>query len=306
MAMFMLRRIASLALVVWIIITITFLMLNNVKGGPLDGERQFSPEVMENLRQKYNLDASLWERYWTYLGNVARFDFGPSYVYRDMTVNEIIQDNWSASALLGLLSVAISLLVGVPIGVISALRQNRFIDHLSMFGAILCVSVPNFVLAAVLIHVFVNKLNWIQLGWGGPQHVILPALALSAFSLAYITRMTRASMLETLRSDYIRTARAKGLSMGQAVTRHALRNALLPVVTYLGPLLAAVTMGSFVVEKFFGIPGLGRYFVLGIENRDHGVVLALAILYSTLLVSMNTIVDILYAYIDPRIDLKRS
>lgn len=306
MTIFLIRRAVSLILVVWLIVTVTFLMLNNVKGGPLDKERQFPPEVLANLRQKYNLDAPLWNRYWTYMGKIVRFDFGPSYVYEDKTVNDIIRENWGASALLGGLSVLISLIIGIPVGVVSALRQNRMVDHLSMFGAILCVSVPNFVLAALLIHIFVNKLGWITLSWGKPQHLILPALSLSAFSLAYITRMTRASMLETLRSDYIRTARAKGLSMSQAVVRHALRNALLPVVTYLGPLLAAVATGSFVVEKFFGIPGLGRYFVMGVENRDHGVVLGLAILYSFLLVSMNVIVDILYAFIDPRIDLKSS
>ena len=301
MAWFIIRRLCALVAVLWVIVTATFLLLNSVKGGPFDRERRFPPQVEKNLRARYHLDEPPWSRYRRYLGGVARFDFGPSFTYEDKTVNDIIRDNWGASALLGVISVILSLAIGVPVGVISALRQNRLADHLAMFGAIVCVSVPNFVLAAALIYVFVNRLHWLPLGWGGPRQMILPCLSLAAFSLAYITRMTRASMLETMRSDYVRTARAKGLSLAQAVVRHALRNALLPVVTYLGPLIAGVATGSFVIESFFGIPGLGRYFVLGIGNRDHGVVLGLAILYSALLVTMNTVVDIVYAWLDPRI-----
>ncbi|MCX7048436.1 MAG: ABC transporter permease [Candidatus Sumerlaeota bacterium] len=301
MIFFIGRRAISLVLVLWVIVTVTFALLNTVKGGPFDKERRFSPEVEKNLRARYHFDEPIWKRYGRYIGAVSRFDFGPSFYYEDKTVNDIIRQNWSTSATLGIISVLISLSLGIPIGVIAALRQNRWVDHLSMFGAIVCVSVPNFVLAAILIHFFVNKLGWQLLGWASWKNAILPSLALSAFSLAYITRMTRASMLETIRSDYVRTARAKGLSMSQAVIRHALRNALLPVVTYLGPLIAGVTTGSFVVESFFGIPGLGRYFVMGLNNRDHAVVLGLAVLYSSLLVAMNTLVDILYAWLDPRI-----
>jgi len=303
MFVFVAKRIVSLILVLWIIVTVTFLMLNAVKGGPFDRERRFPPAVEKNLRARYRLDDTLWQRYWAYIGGVVRFDFGPSFIYEDKTVNDIIRDNWAKSAMLGVISVLISLSLGVPAGVAAALNQNRLADQATMFVSIVFVSVPNFVLAAILIHIFVNKLRWVPLGWGGPERMILPSLSLSAFSLAYIARMTRASMLETMRSDYIRTARAKGLSRTRAVVRHALRNALLPVVTYLGPLLAAVATGSFVIETFFGIPGLGRYFVYGIENRDHGVVLGLAVLYSTLLVTMNTIVDVLYVWLDPRIKL---
>lgn len=300
---FILKRFLGLIVVLWLIVTATFGLLCAVKGGPFDQERALPPAVEANLRARYNLDAPAWERYAAYLGSVVRLDLGPSYQYEDKTVNDIIRDNAPASAILGLISVLLSLAIGVPVGVLSALKQNRWQDHASMFAAILCVSVPNFVLAALLIHVFVARLGWAEMGWGGARHVILPSIALSAFSLAYITRMTRASMLETMRSDYVRTARAKGLSLTQAVVRHALRNALLPVVTYLGPLVAAVATGSFVVETFFSIPGLGRYFVMGVSNRDHGVVLGLAIFYSVILVTMNTLVDIAYAWLDPRVKL---
>lgn len=303
MLFFILRRFASLVVVLWAIVTVTFLLMNTVKGGPFDRERVFPPAIEQNLRARYRLDDPLWKRYAAYLGNVARLDLGPSMVYEE-SVNDIIRQNWRASALLGLVSVVISLGVGAPIGVAAALRQNRLLDQVSMFGAILCVSVPNFVIAALLIHVFVYRLKWLPLGWGGPGQVILPSLSLSAFSLAYIARMTRASMIEVLRADYVRAARAKGYSTAQVVVRHALRNALMPVVTYLGPLVAAVATGSFVIERFFGIPGLGRYFVLGVENRDHGIVLGLAILYSMVLVTMNTFVDIAYAWLDPRIQLR--
>jgi len=304
MAVFILRRLAALVAVIWVIVTVTFILLNTVEGGPYDSERRaLSPAVEKNLRARYKLDLTPWRRYWSYMAHTARFDLGPSFQYEDTTVNDIIREKFPYSALLGVLSVFISLGAGVPVGVVSALKQNRWTDHLSMFGAIVCVSVPNFVLAALLIHVFVNKLGWLRLGMEGPQSLILPSLSLAAFSLAYITRMTRASMLETMRSDYVRTARAKGLSVAQAIVRHALRNALLPVVTYLGPLIASVATGSFVIEYFFGIPGLGKYFVLGVQNRDHGVVLGLAIFYSAILVTMNTIVDIAYAWLDPRIKL---
>lgn len=304
MRAFILRRVLSLLLILWAIVSVTFLLLNSVEGGPYDSERRaLSPAVERNLRARYRLDDPLWRRYFSYLSQMARLDLGPSFQYEDKTVNDIIRDNAGKSIALGLLSVAISLAIGVPVGVAAALRQNRLIDHASMLGAIVCVSVPNFVVAAILIHVFVYRLRWAPLGWGGLGHMILPALSLSAFSLAYITRMTRASMLETLRAEYVRVARAKGLSMGSAVVRHALRNALLPVVTYLGPLVASVATGSFVIETFFGIPGLGRYFVLGVANRDHGIVLGLAVCYTATLVIMNTLVDVVYAWLDPRIEL---
>ncbi|MGE5529320.1 MAG: ABC transporter permease [Patescibacteria group bacterium] len=296
------RRLVSMVVVLWVIMTVTFLFMHLIPGGPFTREKKLPAQIMKNIEARYHLNDPLIKQYYDYIRNLLRGDLGPSYTYEGRTVNEIIADGFPVSATLGLTAVAIALLIGIPAGIISSLYRSKWQDNAAMLAATIFVSVPNFILASLLMLVFALKLRWFPAAmWGEPSQVVLPAVALTGFPTAFISRLSRSSMVEVMQQDYIRTARAKGLSRFAVVIRHALKNALIPVVTYLGPLLAAILTGSFVVENIFAIPGLGRYFVTSIYNRDYTVILGVTIFYSTLLVVLNFVVDLTYAWIDPRI-----
>jgi len=283
--------------------TLTFGLMQLTPGGPWDREKPVPREVREALDRKYGLDKPVWQQYVDYLvGVVTRFDFGPSYTSRSRTVNDIIGDFFPVSLSLGLMAMAVGTLLGVSLGVLSALRHNSWIDHLAMVFAIGGVSVPAFVVGPLLVIVFALGLGWVPTqGWGRPEQAILPVLTLALLPAALLARYTRAAMLEVTRMDYIRTARAKGLSERAIVVRHALRNALIPVTTVAGVLLATVITGSFYVELIFNIPGLGRYFVTAVTNRDYPVLMGVTLLFASTIAIVNLLVDLLYGYLDPRI-----
>ena len=297
-------RILSMVLVLWVIITVTFVLMHAIPGGPFTAEKALPEAVMKNIEARYRLNDPLPKQYVDYWANLLQGDLGPSFKYESRTVNEIIAEGFPVSAELGLIAVSFSVLIGVPAGMAGALYQNRWPDHLVMLLATVGISVPSFILATVLIYIFAL---WLQLlpaaMWGSPEYVILPALALAGMPTAFNARLTRSSMLEVLAQDYIRTARAKGIAPLKILWLHALKNALLPVVTYLGPMIAAIFTGSFVIESIFAIPGLGRHFVTSIYNRDYTVILGITVFYSALLVLMNFLVDLAYLWLDPRIKM---
>lgn len=287
------------------ITTATFVLMHSIPGGPFTSERNLPPAVMRNIEERYHLNDPLWVQYVDYLKNLAQGDLGPSFKYESRTVNDIIKESFPISVELGALSVAIAAAVGIPVGVTSALHQNKWPDYLAMFLGTLGISVPSFILSTLLIYVFALKLELLPAAmWEGFEYMILPAISLAGLPTAFIARLMRSSMLEALSQDYIKTAKAKGLSTFVIIHRHALKNALIPVVAYLGPLIAAVFTGSFIVESIFAIPGLGRHFVTSIYNRDYTVILGVTVFYSTLLVFLNFLVDIVYVLIDPRIKLE--
>jgi oligopeptide transport system permease protein len=302
MSRFILRRLAAMLLVLWVVSTLTFVLMKAIPGGPFTAEKRLPPEVLVNLEARYRLNDPLWKQYRDYLWNLVRFDLGPSFKYEDLSVNDIIRQGFPVSAGLGVLALSLALLVGVPTGLVSALRQYSLADYASMLWALLGVSIPSFLLATLFIYVFGLRLHILPAGgWGTPAHALLPAIALGMYPTAFIARLTRSSMLEVIRQDYVRTARAKGLAEVVVTYRHALKNAVIPVVTYLGPITAAVLTGSFVVERIFAIPGLGRHFVTSIYNRDYTVIMGTTVFYSVFLVAMNLLVDVAYGFIDPRI-----
>lgn len=297
-------RFLSLVLVLWVIVTATFILMHAIPGGPFTAEKALPEAVRKNIEARYHLNDPLSKQYADYLGNLLKGDLGPSFKYESRTVNEIISESFPVSAELGMVAVSLSVVIGIPAGMAGALYQNRWPDHLVMLLATFGISVPSFILATVLIYIFALWLNLLPAAmWGSPEFVILPALALAGMPTAFIARLTRSSMLEVLSQDYIRTARAKGLNPFTILWRHALKNALLPVVTYLGPMIAAIFTGSFVIESIFAIPGLGRHFVTSIYNRDYTVILGITIFYSFILVIMNFLVDLAYVWLDPRIKL---
>lgn len=307
MTRYVVQRILAMILVIWVVITATFFLMRAIPGGPFDADKKIPESILRNIQARYHLDQPLWKQYLDYLQHVVVWDLGPSYKQEGRTVNDIINDGFPVSATLGGLSLALSLLIGVPAGIISALRQNKWQDYLAMFGSIVLVSVPSFILAALLMYVFALKLRWFPAAlWGKPSNAVLPTLALAGFSLAFLARLTRSSMLEVIQQDYIRTARAKGLAEAAVIYRHMLKNALAPVIAYLGPLAAGVLTGSFVVETIFGIPGLGRYYVTSISNRDYTTVLGTTVFYGILLVVLVFIGDIVTALLDPRIKLEKE
>ena len=291
-------------LVIFIIVSATFLLMHSIPGGPFTGEKSLSPAVIQNIMERYHLNDPLWKQYTDYLMNIVKGDFGPSFKYEDRTVNQIIGDGLPISAVLGFCSALFALVIGIPAGIIAALKQNKWPDYLVMFGATIGISVPNFITATLLIYVFALKLDLLPAAmWGDLSQIIMPTIALAALPTAVIARLTRSSMLEVLGQDYIRTAKAKGLSTFTIIQRHALKNALMPVVTYLGPMIAFILLGSFVIESIFAIPGLGRYFVMSIYNRDYTVILGITIFDAVMLVFLNFVVDIIYVLLDPRIKL---
>jgi oligopeptide transport system permease protein len=293
----------------FVIVTLSFFMMRLAPGGPFSSEKEVPQAVLENLLKKYHLDESLPRQYLRFLGDVLRGDLGPSFTNKDFTVNDLIAQSLPNSIILGLASLAFALVIGVTIGIISALRQNSALDYGSMSVAVMGISIPLFVAGPVLMLIFAVKLKWLPTsGWitgrNGLATLILPAFTLSMPYFAYIARLSRASIVEALRSDYIRTARAKGLSMPVIMVKHVLKGALLPVVSYLGPACAGIVTGSVVVESIFLVPGLGTFFVRSALNRDYTLIMGTIIVYSSILVVMNFIVDIIYGFLDPRISYK--
>lgn len=286
----------------FILLSLAFFLIRVAPGGPFDAERQLPPAIEANLNQKYHLDEPLYRQYARYLWDVARGDFGPSFQYRDLTVNQLIADGFPVSLRLGLMSLLFALLFGVTLGTLAAFRQNSAADYGLMTFAMLGVSIPNYVLAPLMILLFAVYQGWLPAGGlGGWQNYVMPVLALGTAMMAYIARLTRGSMIEVLRSNFIRTARAKGLPMRQVLFRHALPAAMVPVVSFLGPATAGIITGSVVIETIFGIPGLGRYFVQGALNRDYTLVMGVVLFYGMLIILFNFIVDLLYAWLDPRV-----
>lgn len=302
MTAYILRRILWTVPVLFAVLTITFVVMHNVPGGPWDAGKPLPDPARHNLNHEYGLDKPLWEQFELYLINLARGDLGVSFQSRNRPVSEVLAERIPTSAQLGLLALVVSVTVGVGLGVISALHRNSPIDYVASAFATVSASVPSFILGMLLLAVFSGYLHWLpSLGWGTPKGAVMPVLALSPLPTAYIARVTRASMLDVLQQDFVRTARAKGLRERTVVLRHILRNALIPVLSVTGPLAAAFVTGSFIVEKLFSIRGVGWLFVDSISKRDYGVVMGTTLFCATIVVISNLAVDVLYAFVDPRI-----
>ena len=304
MLKYALKRLLGAIPTLLLVIVLAFLMVHAAPGGPFDAERVLPPETREALEAAYNLDQPLHRQFLDYLSGVVRGDFGPSYRYRDYTVSELIGSAFPVSLRLGAAAMLLAIAVGVAAGTIAALKRNSLIDRTVMALAMTGISIPVFVIAPVLVLLLAVKLQWLPAGWSGNEGVgrlLLPVVALALPQIAYIARLTRASMIDVLATDFIRTARAQGLGTAAIIRYHALKPAMLPVLSYMGPAVAAILTGSVVVEEIFGIPGLGQFFVRGALNRDYTLVLGVVIFYATLVIVLNLIVDILYGVIDPRI-----
>ena len=287
-----------------ILLAVAFFLIRVAPGGPFDAERALLPEIEANLRAAYHLDEPLYQQFGRYVWGLLHADFGPSFQYRDFSVTELIMMGFPVSLRLGGSAMALALVLGVTAGSIAALRQNTRADYAVMSASMTGISIPNFVMAPLLILVFAVYLGWLPaggLGDGSPRNLVLPVIALALPQIAYISRLTRGSMIEVLRSNFIRTARAQGLPTHKIVLRHALKPALLPVVSYLGPATAAVITGSVVIEQIFGVPGLGRFFVQGALNRDYTLVMGVVVFYGVLIIAFNLLVDLAYAWLDPKV-----
>jgi oligopeptide transport system permease protein len=302
MALFLIKRLLHGLAVLWVVATLTFVLLRLAPGGPFDRERKLPPEVLANIEAKYHLDEPLFSQYFRYLAGLVRGDLGPSYKYINRGVNEIITDTLPTSALLGLMAMAFALMISFPAGLIAAAFRDSWLDRLSTLAAALGISLPHFILGALLIWLFALQLGWLQAGrWDTVGSVILPTITLGAAPAAYIAALLRATLIETLGEDFIRTARAKGLREHAVWLKHALRHSLVPVLTVIGPVAAALLTGSFVVEYVFAIPGMGRFFITAVTDRDYPLIMGVTLVYTVLLVIANFIVDLLYSYVDPRI-----
>lgn len=305
-----LRRLFQGVITVWFIATATFLAMHNVPGDPLTSDKAVSAEIRANLEAKYGLDEPLSTQYFIYMGNLLQGDFGISFTQKNRQVNDIIREHFPVSATLGILAVVFAALGGVLWGALTALYRNKMPDVVIMFLVILGISVPSFVFAALGQLALVNLNNLLGAavlpvaGWGTVWHMLVPSLVLGLSTMAYLTRLMRSSMLEIIGSDYVRTARAKGLPPTRIFSRHQLRNAILPVITVLGPSIAAITTGGFVVELVFAIPGLGRYFVQAVQQLDYTVIMGTTVFYGAFLVFMVIVVDLLYGWVDPRVRLE--
>jgi oligopeptide transport system permease protein len=299
---FIARRLLETIPVLFVIVTATFFMIRFVPGGPFTAEKAVTPEILRNLEAHYGLDKPLHRQYLDYLGSLLQGDFGPSFKYPNRTVNEIIADKLPVSLELGSLALAIALAFGLTLGVVAAVKRNSFFDYSASSIAMIGICVPTFVLGPLLVLVFAIHLRWFNAsGWYLPIDRVLPAATLGLVYAAYIARLTRGGMLEVLNQDYIRTARAKGASELRVIFRHALRGGLLPVVSYLGPAIAGILTGSFVIETIFQIPGLGREFVNSAFNRDYTLVLGTVILYATLIIALNLVVDVVQVWLNPKL-----
>lgn len=303
--MYIVKRILLAIVTIWVVITVTFFVMHAVPGGPFTGEKAVSETVMQAMEAKYGLDKPLGVQYITYLGDiVTRFDFGPSLKQRGRNVNDIILDGMKTSAKLGLIAAVIALICGVILGSVAALRRNKLIDRIIMIITTAFVSMPSFIMGSLLLIAFAINLKWFPANGASKNGLVLPVITLSLYPMAYITRLTRSSMLEVLGQDYIRTAKAKGVSGVKIIFGHALKNSLIPVITYFGPMLAGIVTGSLVVEQIFAVPGIGRAFVNSITGRDYPLVMGTTIVLATLIVIMNLVGDIMYKVVDPRITLE--
>ena len=328
MTRFLLRRALWFALTLWLVVSVSFVLMRAVRGGPFSSERALHPAVEASLRARYHLDWPLWKQYLQYVGplnlgahgprclggdgsapwgGVLALDLGPSFKYRDFAVNDVLAQALPISAALGALALVWALCVGVPSGILSAVKRGTALDLVVRLLATLGIALPNFVLAGLALLVFAFGLGWLPpAGWGELEHLVLPSLVLGAPFAAYVARLTRAGMLDVLAQDYVRTARAKGLSEHTVLLRHALRAGILPVVAYLGPATAGILTGSLVVEKIFAIPGAGTHFVNSALNRDYTLAMGVTLVYTVLVYALNTLVDVVYTLLDPRIRLEEA
>lgn len=307
MGSYYLRRIISAVMTIVLIATLTFAMMHSIPGGPFVREKAVPEEILKALNEKYNLDAPLYIQYLDYMKGLITFDLGPSYSKIGTSVNDLLEAGFPVSAKIGGMASILIILLGIPLGIISALKQNKPIDYIVMFMATLGVTIPGFVVATLIIYFFGGKLGWIPtFGIDTWKGYIGPVVALSGYSLSFVSRLTRSSMLEVLRQDYIRTARANGLSEFKVIAKHAVKNALIPVVTYIGPMVAAIMTGSFVIEKIFAVPGMGRYFIESIGNRDYTTIMGMTVFYAIFYIIMILLVDVAYSLIDPRIKLGKE
>ena len=305
MGKYIIKRLLLAIVTIFLVATLTFFLMNAVPGGPYEAEKAISPQAKAALEAKFGLDQPLGQQYITYMKNLLSGDFGPSLKQRGREVKDIIFSKFPVSARIGGISVALALCLGVPLGCLAALNRGKTLDNIIIVIATCGIAVPSFVICSVTMYAFGVKLMWLPtFGLTSWKHYILPVFALSFYPTAYIARLMRSSMLDVLGQDYMRTAKAKGLSQGKSLFKHALRNAILPIVTYVGPMLAYTLTGSFIVEKIFTIPGLGGEFVSSITNRDYMMIMGTTIFLATLVIIMNVIVDIVYKIIDPRIKLK--
>lgn len=307
MAKYYIKRIIIAILTILIIASLTFFMMHAIPGGPFTREKEIPEAILEILNQKYHLDDPLWKQYLDYMKGILTFDLGPSFSKLGVEVTELITSGLPASARIGGFAAILIIALGIPFGIISALRSNKPVDYVVMFLATLGVTVPSFVVSTLIIYFFAGKLGWLPtFGIDSPLGYVGPVLAIAGYSLAFVTRLTRSSMLEVLRQDYIRTARANGISEFKVMAKHAVKNALIPVVTYIGPMVASIMTGSFVIEKIFAIPGMGQYFVESITNRDYTVIMGMTVFYAAFYIIMVLLVDVAYALIDPRIKLTKE
>lgn len=301
---YIIKRIFNAFIVLWIVITITFFLMHAIPGGPFTAEKSLPPYVLHSIEERYKLNDPLYKQYGDYLCNLVQGDLGPSFKYPGRSVNDIIKDVFPVSFKLGIEAILIAIIIGIPAGILAGVKKDKWQDRAVNFFTTLGVAVPSFVVAALLIYVLSTKLHLLPAAmWNGWRYEIMPALALSGMPMSFIARLTRSSMLDILSQDYIKTARAKGLSWSKVLIKHALPNSLIPVVTYLGPMTASILTGSFVIETIFAIPGLGQYFVTSIYNRDYTVILGVTIFYSVIVIVLNMVVDLLYPLLDPRIKI---
>ncbi len=304
-AFYIIKRILLAILTVWIVITVTFFVMHAVPGGPFMSEKAISPAAQAALEAKYGLDKPLMTQYGTYLRDiVTKFDFGPSLKQRGRMVIDVIGDGMKTSVKLGVVAAVLAAVIGIVLGAVAALRRNKVIDKIIMVITTAFVSMPSFIMGSLLLIIFAIKLGWLPANGAAKGGLVLPIITLSLYPMAYITRLTRSSMLDVLGQDYIRTAKAKGVSGTKIIFGHALKNSLIPVITYFGPMLAYIVTGSLVVERIFAVPGIGRAFVSSITNRDYPMVMGTTIVLAVLIVVMNLVSDIMYKIVDPRINLE--
>ncbi|PJY98980.1 MULTISPECIES: dipeptide ABC transporter permease DppB [Bacillus] len=307
MARYMMKRFGAMAATILVITTLTFVLMKVIPGSPFNEERGTNQAVQKNLEAYYHLDDPLIFQYIIYLKSIITFDFGPSIKKPSDSVNDMLERGFPVSFELGMTAIVIAVISGLVLGVIAALRRNGFLDYAAMSLAVLGISIPNFILATLLIQQFAVNLKLFPAAtWTSPIHMVLPTAALAVGPMAIIARLTRSSMVEVLTQDYIRTAKAKGLSPFKIVIKHALRNALMPVITVLGTLVASILTGSFVIEKIFAIPGMGKYFVESINQRDYPVIMGTTVFYSVILIIMLFLVDLAYGFLDPRMKLHKK
>jgi len=304
MAKYILKRLIAAVISMFFLITVTFFLMHAIPGGPFSAgeQKDLNPEILVAIRARYGLDKPVFQQYLNYLGKLVQGDMGVSFKRTNYTVNELISSGFPASAQIGTWAILIALVVGIPLGIVSALKRGSWADMLAMIIATIGVAIPTFVIAMIFMYIFCMKLAILpNIGWGGAVYFVLPVACMCLSPIANITRLTRSSMLEVARQDYIRTARAKGVPEFGVIFKHGIRNAVLPVVTYLGPLVAGLLTGSFAIERLFMIPGLGRYFVNAVSDRDYTVIMGLTIFYGAFIMLCTLVVDIAYAIIDPRV-----